>query len=212
MAITPREVKTLTDEELQWIKSQFEKMDQDIFTRYDGTHALEIVLDYEESHRAFVNEAFLRRVVSEYARCGWLVGEHGSQDNNRILVLNDPSPCAPFDVEKLAEQASKTTEDTAIEDAIEEAPETSVADIIAEEEEENHKQADIEDDLSWKEAVNGHAATAGEDHGQTVTLEGEPGLEEEVETLWSTDDETEEITSAEDVNAAAPSVNEAGVD
>jgi hypothetical protein len=42
MAITPRQVKTLTEDEKEWIKNQFASIDRDIFTRYDGTHPLEV--------------------------------------------------------------------------------------------------------------------------------------------------------------------------
>ena len=80
MAVTPRQVKTLTEQELQWMKTQLQAIDQEVFTRYDGTNPLEIVLAHDGEHRAFVNEAFFRRAVSEYARSGWQIEDAGQQE------------------------------------------------------------------------------------------------------------------------------------
>ncbi|MGY8822461.1 MAG: hypothetical protein ACKVJG_00725 [Candidatus Latescibacterota bacterium] len=120
MAITPRQVKTLTEDEKEWIKNQFASIDRDIFTRYDGTHPLEVLLSYTTEHRAFVNEAFFRRAVSEYARCGWRIEDGGSRDDDRVILLSDPDACIPFDVSQLAGQAQATLINGALEQTADE--------------------------------------------------------------------------------------------
>jgi hemoglobin-like flavoprotein len=175
MAITPRQVKTLTEDELKWIKSQFAAIDRDIFARYDGTHPLEIVLSHTSEHRAFVNEAFFRRAVSEYARCGWRIEDGGPRGDDRVLLLSDPHACAPLDISQLAEQALATQAESPV-DTIELEPEA---------EKEEAWQPD-EEEMSLP--LN--------------ALEGEPGEEEEVETLWDpvTPLESEELATAQSVD------------
>jgi hemoglobin-like flavoprotein len=164
MAITPRQVKTLTEDEKEWIKSQFASIDRDIFTRYDGTHPLEVLLPYTAEHRAFVNEAFFRRAVSEYARCGWQIEDGGIRDDDRVIQLSDPNACAPFDVSQLAGQAQAALTDGALGHTADE---------------------DEREEELLAESIDEHGVDL-----NPSALEGEPGLEEEVETLW---DPTEEI-------------------
>lgn len=178
MAITPRQVKTLTEDELGWIKSQFADIDRDIFARYDGTHPLEIVLSHTSEHRAFVNEAFFRRAVSEYARCGWHIEDGGPRGDNRVLLLSDPHACAPLNISQLAEQALATQAESPA-DTIE---------LKEEAEEEAEEEAWQPDEEEMSLPLN--------------ALEGEPGEEEEVETLWDpvTPLESEELATAQSVD------------
>ena len=208
MAITPQEIKTLTEEELQWIKSQIEKIDLDIFARYDGSNSLEIVLEYEGDHRAFVNQAFFRRVVTDYTRCGWLVGDSGSEGNNRILELVDPEACAAFDVAELVEQIDDG-QDAVDGDTSEETLETSADNGNADQERVEQSEKDAEDDLTWEKAVVGQVETENQTNEQGLVLEGEPGQEEEVETLWTVEDNrSEEIENLEEPSAEVPDSSE----
>ena len=134
-----------------------------------------IVLSHTSEHRAFVNEAFFRRAVSEYARCGWRIEDGGPRGDDRVLLLSDPHACAPLDISQLAEQALATQAESPV-DTIELEPEA---------EKEEAWQPD-EEEMSLP--LN--------------ALEGEPGEEEEVETLWDpvTPLESEELATAQSVD------------
>ena len=183
MAVTPRQVKTLTEQELQWMKTQLQAIDQEVFTRYDGTNPLEIVLAHDGEHRAFVNEAFFRRAVSEYARSGWQIEDAGQRGSDRIILLRDAQASSPFDVAHIAEQNQPAPEWKE-----EASPDT-------------HSATEPDDRTDTEERPSTDANTAADGTADIAdppdsmpTLEGDSGLEEEVETLWGTgrDDEEEE--------------------
>lgn len=181
MAVTPRQVKTLTEEELQWMKTQLQAIDQDVYIRYDGTNPLEIVLEHDDQRRAFVNEAFFRRAVSEYARSGWQIEDGGPRGSDRILFLCDAQASSPFDVAHIAKQNQPAP-------AWEEKEAQS-----AQPRAEGDGPAPTEEALSAEvESAEDVPREVGDLDDVTPMLEGESGLEEEVETLWGTGEDDEE--------------------
>ena len=89
MAVTPRQVKTLSDRELEWLTKQLKALDREIYVRYDGSNALEINLPVDPEKRAFVHEALYRRALSEYVKNGWHVETSGHPSTGRLLRLSE---------------------------------------------------------------------------------------------------------------------------
>ena len=164
MAVTPRQVKTLSDRELEWLTEQLKVLDREIYVRYDGSSTLEISLPVDPEKRAFVHEALHRRVRSEYIKSGWHVETSGHPSKGRLLRLSEIDKSTHRESNGSAEEPLSSARETLLPTA-----ESGVVDSIdsANEPTENH--------TLMRKAAN-----------RAILVE------EEVETLWGTGEEDEE--------------------
>ncbi|MEC8645976.1 MAG: hypothetical protein VXY00_03285 [Candidatus Latescibacterota bacterium] len=89
IVVTPRQIKTLSDRELEWLTEQLKALNREIYVRYDGSSALEIILPVDSEKRAFVHEALYHRARSEYTNSGWHVETSGHPSVGRLLRLSE---------------------------------------------------------------------------------------------------------------------------
>ncbi len=170
MAVTPRQVKTLSDRELEWLTEQLKALDREIYVRYDGSSTLEIILPVDPEKRAFVHEALFRRARSEYIKSGWHVETSGHPSTGRLLRLSEIHKNTHWESNASAEEPISSSRESLLATA-----ESGVADSI--------------------DAANeptGHHTLKRKAANRAILVE------EEVETLWGTgeeDDEEEELLS-----------------
>ena len=164
MAVTPRQVKTLSDRELEWLTKQLKALDREIYVRYDDSNALKINLPVDPEKRAFVHEALYRRARSEYIKSGWHVETSGHPSTGRLLRLSEIDKNTHRESNVSAEEPLSSVRETLLPTA-----ESGVVDSIdsANEPTENH---------TLKRKAANRAIL----------------VEEEVETLWGTGEEDEE--------------------
>lgn len=164
MAVTPRQVKTLSDRELEWLTEQLKTLDRDVYVRYDGSSTLEIILPVDPEKRAFVHEALHRRVRSEYIKSGWHVETSGHPSTGRLLRLSEIDKSTHRESNGSAEEPLSSARETLLPTA-----ESGVADSI-----------DAADEPTGNHTLKRKAAN------RAILVE------EEVETLWGTGEEDEE--------------------
>lgn len=171
MAVTPRQVKTLSDRELEWLTKQLKALDREIYVRYDDSNALKINLPVDPEKRAFVHEALYRRALSEYVKNGWHVETSGHPSTGRLLRLSE--------IQKNTHRKSNGSAEEPLSSARETLLPTAESDVV-----------DSID--ATNEPTEGHRLKRKAANRAIL-------VEEEVETLWGTgeedDDEEEELLS-----------------
>ena len=163
MAVTPRQVKTLSDRELEWLTEQLKALDREIYVRYDGSSALEINLPVDPEKRAFVHEALYRRAHSEYVKNGWHVETSGHPSTGRLLRLSE--------IQKNTHQKSNGSAEEPLYSA-RETPQPTKSDVAVSIDATNEPT----EDHRFKRKATNRAIL----------------VEEEVETLWGTGEEDDE--------------------